>query len=94
MFEDLRCDSDKKACILDDEDYPIEKTNFFLPKLSAEELKLVSNKDETFLKTFENFTKVFENVDVDDAEMKLSESKSKYIHGGWSRMTYIISIDD
>ena len=54
---------------------------YFLPKLTEEELELVERKDSRFLRTFYS-----PNPDVDEAEMKLSESESKYVKGlSWRR---------
>ena len=55
---------------------------YFLPKLTKKELKLVERKDPIYMKTFDLLT----NADVDETEMKMSESKSKFVEGfGWRR---------
>ena len=59
---------------------------YFLPKLTEEELKLVETKDSDFMETF--YSKM--DADVTNAEMKLSESDSKFVHCyGW-RETFTI----
>ena len=75
FFEDLRLGNE-----------PDDKvTTYFLPKLTEEEMKLVGRKDTTYLLTFHN-----SNPDVEEAEMLLSESDSKYVEGwGW-RTTFTI----
>lgn len=65
--------------------------NFF-PKLTEAELKLIAIKDIDYLKTFENHR--WGNVDVDDAEMELSESKAKYARGRAYRYTTIIDPEE
>ena len=49
--------------------------SYFLPKMTMLELELIKSKDIRILKTF--FT---ENPDVPEDEMKLSESKSKFVN--------------
>ena len=63
-----------------------ENDTFYVPKLSQEELKLVEQADQDYFQTFYNF----KNPDVEDKEMKLSESNSKYISGYCWRWTYRI----
>ena len=53
---------------------PIAHT-YFLPKLTQRELELIETKDEDYLQTFFQC----KNPDVDEEEMKLSESNSKYV---------------
>ena len=75
LFEDIRLGEEP-----DDEVW-----TYFLPKLTKEELKLVEIKDASYLETFE-----WPNPDVSEAEMKLSESDSKFVRGiGW-RKTFTI----
>ena len=58
---------------------------YFLPKLTKEELKLVAQKDISYLLTF-----ALPKPDVPEAEMKLSEPDSKFVQGfGW-RKSFII----
>ena len=51
------------------------RSTYFLPKLTTKELKLVQSKDLNYLDTF-----LKRDPDVDEAEMKLSESKSKFVY--------------
>jgi len=56
---------------------------FYLPKLTDEEMILVKNKDEDYLRTFMQFygeesPDYISGPDIDEEEMKLSESKSKF----------------
>ena len=73
--------------------------SFFLPKLTDRELKLVEVKDNDYLKTFRNGTRVdydldydLDDPDVPEREMKLSESKSKFVLVDCHRWTFIISM--
>ena len=52
--------------------------------MTEEELKLVEIKDTNYFKTFLWETQMWINPDVDKAEMKLSESDSKFVEG-WGR---------
>ena len=58
---------------------------YFLPKLTEEELELVERRDTSYLKTFK-----LPNPDVDETEMMLSESDSKYVRGESYRRTVCI----
>ena len=58
---------------------------YFLPKLTKEELTLVEGKDTSYLQTF-----LSSNPDVDETEMMLSESDSKYVRGQIWRRTFVI----
>ena len=58
---------------------------YFLPKLTEEELELVEGRDTSYLQTF-----IEENPDVDDTEMMLSKSDSKYVKGWSTRKTFVI----
>ena len=74
LFDDLRLGKGPKE---------YASTNFF-PKLTQEQMELVERKDTTYLHTFWE-----DNPDVKEAEMKLSESDSKYVEGwvthhGWT----------
>ena len=65
-------------------------TTYFLPKLTKEELEMVERGDSSYLQTFWDWVIEEENPDVDETEMMLSESDSKYV-GGWSeRKTFVI----
>ena len=58
---------------------------YFLPKLTEEELELVERRNTSYLQTFRR-----RNPDVDETEMMLSKSDSKYVDG-WSRQkTFVI----
>ena len=60
---------------------------YFLPKLTKEELEMVEKKDENFMETFFGLPEI---VDVDEEEMKASESDSKYVYGQGRRTTITI----
>ena len=79
LFEDIRVGKEP------DEDV----STYFLPKLTEEELKLVDRKDPNYLETFFNKT----NADVEEAEMKLSESNSKFVRAQCYRRTFTIKED-
>ena len=66
--------------------------SFFLPKLTNEELKLVQERNEEHLKTY-YYHRKGENPDVDDEEMKKSESKSKYVQGQCQRWTIALRLE-
>ena len=57
---------------------------YFLPKLTEEELELVERRDKSYLKTLWN------SSDVNETEMTLSESDSKYVYGISCRHTFRI----
>ena len=63
--------------------------SFFLPKLTDEELKLVKKKDAEHMKTY-----YWPNPDVDEVEMKKSDSKDKYLHGVCKRQTKVLKLDE
>ena len=60
---------------------------YFLPKLTEEELELVERRDTSYLQTVGHL-----NPDVDETEMMLSESDSKYVSGASQRRTFVIKI--
>ena len=63
--------------------YSVEHNDlYFLPKLTREELKLVERKDSNYMKTFIHW-----DPDVNEAEMKLSESNAKYLLAKSARKT-------
>ena len=75
LFEDLRLGKE-----------PDEFANtYFLPKLTEEEMELVEKKDTTYLETF-----YWDDPDVSEAEMLLSESDSKFVEGWGRRKTFTI----
>ena len=59
---------------------------YFLPKLTEDELDLVEEKDDDFMKTFWREM----DADVDKAEMDASESDSKFVDVWCGRKTYTI----
>ena len=63
--------------------------SFFTPKLTEEELKLVEQKNEEHMMTYE--WKI--NADVDVEEMKISDSKDKYLHSQCRRTTTYLSVE-
>ena len=76
FFEDLRLGKE-----------PQEKNfTYFLPKLTEAELVLVGKRDPSYLDSFR-----FHHVDVPEAEMRLSESKSKFLLGFGCRRTFTIN---
>ena len=86
LFENLKLDLEEtclKNMYLNMSGVP---SNFF-PKLTEAELKLVEMKDDGYLNTFQNF-----EPDVNEEEMKLSESRSKYVKGFARRYTTIIKV--
>ena len=62
-----------------------EVVTYFLPKLTEKELELVERRDTSYLETFITF-----NPDIEEAEMMLSESESKYLKGSSRRKTFVI----
>ena len=58
---------------------------YFLPKLTEEELELVERKNYSYFQSF-----IDNSPDVDENEMMLSESNSKYVYGVSSRKTFVI----
>ena len=60
---------------------------YFLPELTQDELKLVEEKNKNYFETFVWST----NPDVDEDEMKLSTSSSKYVSGYCRRKTFKIT---
>ena len=61
---------------------------YFLPKLTEEELELVERRDTSYLQTFVDSR--WGNPDVNETEMMLSESDSKYVYGLSRRVTFVI----
>ena len=59
--------------------------SYFLPKLTVKELKLIEIKDHDYLQTF-----LLSDPDVDIAEMKASESNSKFVQAFCLRKTFTI----
>ena len=76
LFEDIRLGKKPKS----------QMGTYFLPKLTTQELKLVARKRDSFMHTF-----LFKmGADVSEAEMKLSESDSKFVRGICRRKTFTI----
>ena len=68
--------------------------SFFLPKLPREELKLIKAKDENYLNTYLVYHAFDgEDPDVDEEEMKKSNSKDRYIFCECKRETIKLSLD-
>ena len=70
-------------------DFQRERNNivaaYLIRKLTAEELKLVEQKDSNYMQTF------FSNkADVKEDEMKMSESDAKFVLGEFRRQTFTI----
>ena len=75
---------------------------YFLPKLTEHEMALTDMADRNYFQTFYDVYTVYfydvyriygaQNPDVDEDEMRMSESKSKFIHGDCQRKTYRIGI--
>ena len=81
IFEDLRLKRE-----------PSESNwTYFLPKLTEEELKLVTRKDTNYFKTFGKAKLDLNYPDVIEAEMKLSESKSRFVEGDCERETFTLA---
>ena len=76
FFEDLRVGNEPDDDVL----------TYFLPQLTKEELELVEQKDEKFMKTL----RLKMNSDVNKAEMAASESNSKFVDTWGYRRTYTI----
>ena len=60
--------------------------SFFTPKLTSEEMRLVQQRNEEYLKTDHDHLFGL-NPDIDVEEMKKSDSKAKYFHGRCQRKT-------
>ena len=75
FFEDLRLGKEPKERF----------RTYWLPKLTEEEKELIERKDSSFLETFS-----WSDPDVAEAEMKLSESSSKFARGWGYRRTFTI----
>ena len=79
LFENIRLGEEPDEKVL----------TYFLPKLTEEELELVERRDRSYLQTF--FVGADgKNPDVDETEMMLSESDSKYVRGWSERKTFVI----
>ena len=67
--------------------------SYFLPKLTNKEVKLIEVNDKMLLETFSAHFRDDLNVDIDKAEMKKSESKSKFVRGCCLRETVSLIIN-
>ena len=73
-----------------------EVPTYFFPKLTKEELELVTMKDSDYKLKFlghfndDNDERNPDAIDVDEAEMEVSESDSKYVMGDCGRRTFKI----
>ena len=65
---------------------------YFLPKLTEHEMALTDMADRNYFQTFYDGIYGAQNPDVDEDEMRMSESKSKFIHGDCQRKTYRVGI--
>ena len=61
------------------EDYKESVWSYYLPKLTKKELRLVELRDEVHLKTYSSYGLPKQDLDIDEKEMKRSESKSKFL---------------
>ena len=67
-------------------------SSFFTPKLNNKEMKLIQDRNQEHLKTYEFHDNGW-NADVDEEEMKESDSKSKYVHVNCERTTIHLNIN-
>ena len=66
--------------------------SFFTPKLTDDEMKLVEERNDLHLRTYA-FYYAGQNPDVNDEEMKRSDSKSKYVQGDCYRYTFPLTLE-
>ena len=66
--------------------------SFFTPKLTDKEMKLVEQRNKRHLDTYWKHYKGH-NPDVNDEEMKKSDSKSKYVQGLCARDTRVLTLE-
>ena len=76
LFENIRLGKEPNEEVL----------TYFLPKLTEEELELVERRDTIYFQSFDYSW----NPDVDETEMMLSESDSKYIDVYSERKTFVL----
>ena len=62
--------------------------SLFMPKLTKQELKLVDIKNSSYMETFMSKFQ----ADIDDEEMKKSNSESKFLHGRCFRDTTVLNV--
>ena len=65
-------------------------SSFFLPKLTAEELQLVEDKDKGEMLSY----LLGDYADVDEKEMQESDSTDKYLKAQCERETIILNLDE
>ena len=65
----------------------MKKSGLCFPKLTEKEMKLVELKDEYHM---ESYAAYWDIKDVDEAEMKLSDSKSKFVNILCFRDTFVL----
>ena len=98
FYKDIKFKCFRKACTNRyGHQYLVQ--SYILPKLTKKELKLVEVKDKDYMMTFQNTAwrpdvRNHEDPDVDEAEMKLSNSKSKFVMVECDRWTFIINMKD
>ena len=78
FFEEIRLGKDHDEFV----------ETYFLPKLTEEELELIAAKDPNYVSSFF----LSPNPDVRESQMKLSESKSKFVRGQCYRKTIAIEL--
>ena len=66
------------------------EVSLFLPKLTEDELKLVEKKNENHMRSY--LLGLF-GADIDAEEMKLSNSRDKYVHSGCYRKTIYLDLE-
>ena len=66
--------------------------SFFTPKLTEEEMKLVEERNEEHLRSYSRYSVDQKNPDVDAEEMKKSNSRTKFVHGGCLRETELLKV--
>ena len=66
--------------------------SFFTPKLTDEEMMLVEERNKLHLETYLVHHRG-RNPDVNDEEMKRSDSKSKYVEGFCARYTRVLTLE-
>ena len=62
--------------------------NFWFPKLTEREMRLVELKDKNHMSSY---AATDDQKDVSEAEMKLSDSKSKFVYVYCTRITFVLN---
>ena len=78
LLEKLEIGEDLKQCVW----------SYFLPKLTKQEVKLVRLRDEDHLKTYSTYGLPEQDPDIDEKEMKLSKTKSKFLISNCFRWSF------